>query len=489
MKKYLFVLFGISFSSISYSQFTDIEIPHRLGGEVNTAYEENFPIFSKETSTLYFSRSFDSSSIGGYTDQDIWQSEKIEDKNYSKGGELHALNNKFNNCIVGFNSDESRVYLLGAYHGKKDLKKGIAYADRKGNGWGSPHDLKIPDLDIDGNFYGFHINREENTIIISYEGPESKGKEDLYFSQLIDDKWTAPVSMGPNINSSGFEISPFLSDNDDTLYFASNGFGGYGDADIFYALRNGEGWDSWSAPVNLGEVINSPKFDAYFTIFDHFFYWSSNRDAQMSDIYYSSFKPIPPLYASAVGTDVTVYQGSDGKIDLTPSGGVPPYAYKWSNGSEIEDPQDLVKGIYTVVVTDAVNQVVEVEVPINEPEEIIPVVEIPTIETIIYFDLNSSFHNAENTSTLNDFIAEFDSKEGIKLEVVSHCDRRDTRSYNIWLSKKRMNRTIDYLVSKGFNRDLITGDYKGEDEPDIICEKCTEDQFTKNRRTVIKVLK
>ena len=54
-------------------------------------------------------------------------------------------------------------------------------------------------------------------------------------------------------------ISPFLSDNDDTLYFASNGFGGYGDADIFYALRNGEGWDSWSAPVNLGEVINSPN--------------------------------------------------------------------------------------------------------------------------------------------------------------------------------------------------------------------------------------
>ena len=39
-------------------------------------------------------------------------------------------------------------------------------------------------------------------------------------------------------------------------------------------------------------------------------------------------------------------------------------------------------------------------------------------------------------STLNDFIAEFDSKEGIKLQVVSHCDRRDTRSYNIWLSKK-----------------------------------------------------
>ena len=75
--------------------------------------------FFKRNFTPLFFRSFDSSSIGGYTDQDIWQSEKIEDKNYSKGGELHALNNKFNNCIVGFNADESRVYLLGAYYGKR----------------------------------------------------------------------------------------------------------------------------------------------------------------------------------------------------------------------------------------------------------------------------------------------------------------------------------------------------------------------------------
>ena len=74
------------------------------------------------------------------------------------------------------------------------------------------------------------------------------------------------------------------------------------------------------------------------------------------------------------------------------------------------------------------------------------------------------------------------------MSVVSHCDRRDTKSYNIWLSKKRMERTINYLVSKGFTRDLITGSYKGEDEPDVICDNCSEEQFTKNRRTVIQVI-
>ena len=416
----------------------------------------------------------------------------VSDKNYSKGEELHALNNKFNNCIIGFNSDESIVYLLNAYHGKKDLKKGISYSKRKGDSWGAPHDLRIPNLDIEGSFYGFHMNQEENTIIISYFGPNSEGEEDLYYSQLIDEKWTAPMSMGPNVNSNGFEISPFVSQNNDTLYFASNGFGGEGDSDIFYSLRTGESWFDWSEPINIGPMINSPKFDAYFTISDHFFYWSSNRDDLRSDIYYSTFLPPPPLFASAVGTDVTVYQGSDGKIDLTPAGEVPPYSYLRSNGSTTEDPAELIKGIYTVVVTDDINQEVEIEVPINEPD---PTPVIRTVETvklleeaIIYFDLNSSQHNTENVSSLKDFIGKFSSKSDVKLTVESHCDRRDSDSYNIWLSKKRMNRTIDYLVSKGFNRDLITGSYKGERQPDVVCEKCTEEQFTKNRRTIIKVI-
>jgi len=129
-------------------------------------------------------------------------------------------------------------------------------------------------------------------------------------------------------------------------------------------------------------------------------------------------------------------------------------------------------------------------VPINQPDEIIEIVEVKKepIETIIYFDLNSSYHNSENKSTLKEFTGNFSDKTGVKLSVVSHCDRRDTKSYNIWLSKKRMERTIDYLVSKGFDRSLVTGGYKGEDEPDVICDSCTEDQFTKNRRTVIQVV-
>ena len=150
----------------------------------------------------------------------------------------------------------------------------------------------------------------------------------------------------------------------------------------------------------------------------------------------------------------------------------------------------MIKGVYTVVVTDKVKQKVEVEVVINEPEPEPELVEVEPkeIETLFYFDLNSSYHNSKNKEVLNEFVANFSSKEGVKLSVISHCDRRDTEAYNVWLSKKRMNRTIDYLVDQGFNRALITGDYKGETQPDILCDSCTEDQFTKNRRTVVKVI-
>ncbi len=477
--------------TILLAQFDNIIEPKRLGGSVNTTAEENFPIFLKSDGTLYFTRTFDENSKFGMNDQNVWRSGKLGEMTYQKGAEVKKINNKYNNCIVGFNSDETKIYLLNSYDGKKDLKKGICYSIKKGDSWSKPKSIEIPGLDIEGNFYSFHINREENAIIISYLGPKSEGEEDLYISLFEKGKWTAPKSMGETINSIGFEISPFLTQNSDTLFFSSNGFGGEGDADIFYSIKQNNSWFDWSVPVNIGPKINSPKFDAYFTMSDRFLYWSSNREAQRSDIYYTTFlPPPPPLFASAEGTDVTIYQGTDGKIDLTPRGGVAPYSYQWSNGSTEEDPQNVPKGIYEVTVTDAVGQKVSLSVPINEPgpvivQEIIPEITLP--QAVIYFDLNSSYLNKQNYLDLDDFIIKMKDYPNTKLTITSHCDRRESDTYNIWLSKRRMERTIGYLVENGIPRKNISGDFRGEREPDIKCDNCSEDQYTKNRRTTIQV--
>jgi outer membrane protein OmpA-like peptidoglycan-associated protein len=491
MKTNLFFLFLV-LSVYVNAQFQNIQEPQKLGGAINTQAEEGFPVFSTKDEKLYFTRTFDINSIGGENDQDVWSSKKTGDFEYENGISEKKINNKYNNCIVGFNSDESKVFLLNAYEGKKDLKKGISFSTKKGDKWSKPKEIKIPSLDIDGSFYGFHINKRENVILISYAGPQTKGEEDLYYSMLSNGKWSVPQSLGSNINSIGFEISPFLSANDDTLFFSSNGFGGSGDADIFYAIRKGDDWTNWSEPINIGSKINSKKFDAYFTINSGAFYWSSNRDAQRSDIFYSRFlPPPPPLIASIKGFDVTTNGGSDGRIELIPTGGVEPYTFNWSNETTNEDPENLVKGIYSVEITDAIGQKLILSTPINEPEiieQIVVVEKTPREDAIVYFDLNSSYLNGGNFKELDLFSSKINDKSTISLKVISHCDIRESDEYNIWLSKKRMNTTINYLVKKGFDRSKISGDYKGENTPLIKCSPCSEEQFRINRRTTITIL-
>ena len=61
---------------------------------------------------------------------------------------------------------------------------------------------------------------------------------------------------------------------------------------------------------------------------------------------------------------MSCFNGSDGSIDISPSGGVAPYTYSWSDFGNGKLRTDLVAGKYTVIVTDNNNceKSVEIEV-------------------------------------------------------------------------------------------------------------------------------
>ena len=107
-------------------------------------------------------------------------------------------------------------------------------------------------------------------------GAGGLGGLDIYVSQRActdtDDPacaWQAPANLGPNVNSAGNDLAPTFSPDGHWLYFHSNGRGGCGGADLFVSHRHDKRDDfGWEPAENLGCVVNSAFNDAGPTIFE-----------------------------------------------------------------------------------------------------------------------------------------------------------------------------------------------------------------------------
>jgi len=105
---------------------------------------------------------------------------------------------------------------------------------------------------------------------------------------FANSQWSAPVNLGPIINSSALEMNATTSPDGLSLYFTSNRGGGLGNNDIWVSHRECDGCP-WQTPANLGAPINSSGNDAgpSISIDGHLLFFQSNRepDAGAGDIY------------------------------------------------------------------------------------------------------------------------------------------------------------------------------------------------------------
>ena len=200
------VFFGITAvaQDIKYAE------PEKLPLQVNSEAEEIMPIFSNNK--LYYSRL-------GAKSLNIWMSENKSGQ-WTAGISSFSVNNDDHNAIVGMSADGKRGYLLGKY-GKKGMELGLSVSKINGANWSVPEPIEILDFDLkEGTAYGFYVKPTEDVILISMFGADSKGNEDLYVSLKKDGVWQKPINLGGTINSKGFEISPFITDDGMTLYFS-----------------------------------------------------------------------------------------------------------------------------------------------------------------------------------------------------------------------------------------------------------------------------
>lgn len=97
--------------------------------------------------------------------------------------------------------------------------------------------------------------------------------------------WSAPVNLGPVINSAFNDQQPAISKNGRSLYFTSNRSGGVGGFDMYVSQRASV-HDPWGSPVNLGTTVNtiSNEGNPAFSRDGHLMFFQSDRPGGFGSI-------------------------------------------------------------------------------------------------------------------------------------------------------------------------------------------------------------
>lgn len=157
-----------------------------------------------------------------------------------------------------------------------NLNTQIAISKRVGEQWSQPITGKKVGVNSAEYSVAFPcVTSDGGKLYFASDIPGGFGGYDLYVSYNESGEWSKPVNLGPEINTEGDEIYPFI-DLDDYLYFSSDGQAGLGGFDIYYSRSDRGRWDP---AVNLGAPINSMSDDVSFVTdsTSSFGYFSSNR--------------------------------------------------------------------------------------------------------------------------------------------------------------------------------------------------------------------
>lgn len=454
------------------------ETSEPLSDTLNTSSEESLPIYSPKDSTLFFVRTLHAENTGGLlSGQDIWYSKMDNQGGWSEPkNDLSPLNNEGNNAIVGISDSGKTFYLLNDYEDERKQSPGLSLAfNREDKGWERPQHISIPGLDNkQGIFYSLYVLPTEDVVLISAQMPGSLGQEDLYisFKDPFTNEWSVPQNLGPTINTGGYEMSPYLTEDKKTLYFSSNGHPGYGNADIFVAHRQDTTWTNWTRPENLGDKINSVGFDAYFTTNeDRQVFFVSNREGESADI-----------YTSRMLTEEERQEQLDQRIQN--EGRAAEIMERQQEASQMDnETQELIAE--TQALLDEFDGIKSGDTT-QENEQTTAIMDEEMEARRVLFKLNAAKIQPDFTALLNEIVGQMEETPRLKVEIVGHADDTGGKDYNLRLSINRAIAVKQYLVKQGINERRIITYGKGATQP--TSSNDTEEARKQNRRVVINFI-
>lgn len=341
-----------------------------------------------------------------------------------------------------------------------------------------------------------YVFQQGNAMIFASDKPGGMGGYDLYVSYKSGSEWEEPINLGPQINSVGHDMFPYIW-GDTVLFYASDGKPGLGGADIYKARIEHR---SFGTPVHLGAGFNSSYDDfGLWMTDDRHGYFASNRQAEPGKDEIYAFE-LPKQCIEGKGMIVD-------RLTLKPMKYVNVKIYQ--NDTLLATVQTDEDGFYfypcfqidieyelipefpkfrpdTLFVTPRKSRLKELNMYMT------PIVEKSMVFTFndILFEYNRADLMPDSKLVL-DRLADLLKESGAKVELSAHTDSRGNDTYNLKLSQRRAESCVNYLMSQGVSMKHLSAKGYGESKIKNRCKNgvtCTEEEHTVNRRVEITVL-
>jgi len=511
------VLFFLSLSELNkcYAQSNYINQE-----SLNSVYLEDNPIVSADGNKIFFNstRIYPERYWAKYKkidlryDYDIYFSRKADGKWIAPENLGELINTNEDDVVVSINPEGNVVYYLSFKEGWRTMGGPFFRAEYHGKDWSN--------ITAMGGGLSTFFKTYPGVIYVAGASISAKGKEfyfstnicsesgvfDIWVTYFRNGEWSYPKNLGPRINAIGANNTfPYMSYDERTLFFSSNGFGGYGRKEILFSILRDDGW---SLPLNVGNTVNTESDEYQMTLpgAGKPIYLVSDRAGGQggADIYIATLLPeVSPTLSTIVtgrvfdpqsrpmGAEIIVEdltrpdeayttwsnsQTGDYTVLLNPGGSYRLYFQKpgyFFASSEYDISNKKVsegKNSKKIVKDEVIS-------PLNKG--------MSYLSNFVFFETGQSTLRDESRVELDRIVKLMKDNPSIFLEITGYTDNTGTVEFNQRLSEDRAKSVRNYLIETGnINPGRITTAGMGQALP--IADNTTEEGRQKNRRTEFK---
>jgi outer membrane protein OmpA-like peptidoglycan-associated protein/Tol biopolymer transport system component len=470
--------------------------PKNLGAGINTIYQEYLPTVTADDSTIIFTRRSNQ--------EDFYVSTKGNENLWIKALPLStAINTTGNEGAQCISPDGQYLYFAGC--GREDGlgKCDIYFSKLVGNNWSKPQNIGAP---INSPYWESQpsLSADGMRLYFVSDRKGGYGSYDIYVSRnLGNGKWSNPVNLGPNINSAGSELSPFIHPDNQTLYFSSDGWPGFGQNDIFYVKKSGK--FAWEKPVNIGFPINTSQEESSLFISNDgkkaYFASSSLQGFGGLDLYsfelYEKARPNMVTYVKGNVFDKNTAQKLFSTVEIIDINTGDTVAQTTSNEATGQFLASLPVGKTYAFNVYREGYLFYSDQFILENKKFVEAFKLPVpLSPItvgakislrnIFFETNSFKLKNESKYELvklNEFLK---GNPSVRIEISGHTDNVGADLANQTLSTNRAKAVYDYMIKQGIDPKRLV--FKGYGKTQPMDVNSTEAGRARNRRTEVKII-